>query len=146
MRISAKCRYGVAALIRIAEAPPETLTGILKLSEDLDISKIYLEQVFGKLRHAGIVTAVRGAAGGYRLAMSAGEISLADIVYALEDSFAENSYATVGERSPEIDEVIAERFSELDVKVRKALSEISLESLAKSASEKRNGQEYMFYI
>jgi Rrf2 family protein len=145
MRISAKCRYGIAALITLCNHG-STLTSIFKISEELEISKIYLEQVFGKLKHEGIITSVKGAQGGYKLARAASEITLADIVYALVDGIAENSFETVPEKAPEIDAVISETFTELDDTIKKKLSEISLESLSKKASERKNGQEYMFYI
>jgi Rrf2 family protein len=145
MRISAKCRYGIAALVMLCFRENE-LTSILKISEDLEISKIYLEQVFGKLKHEGIITSVKGAQGGYRLARASAEITLAEIVYALDDGIAECSFETVHERAPEIDDVICDTFTELDAMIKKKLSEITLESLSKKAGEKRNGQAYMFYI
>ncbi|MDR0944469.1 MAG: Rrf2 family transcriptional regulator [Ruminococcus sp.] len=145
MRISAKCRYGIAALITLCCRENE-LTSILKISEELLISKIYLEQVFGKLKHAGVIASVKGAQGGYRLARAASEITLADIVYALDDGMSENSYETTAESAKEIDSVISDTFTRLDAVIKEKLSEISLESLAKKASERKNGQAYMFYI
>jgi Rrf2 family protein len=145
MRISAKCRYGIAALITLCYHG-STLTSIFKVSEELNISKIYLEQVFGKLKHEGIITSVKGAQGGYKLARAASEITLADIVYTLDDGIAENSFETVPEKAPEIDAVISETFTELDDIIKKKLSETTLESLSKKASEGKNGQAYMFYI
>ncbi|MDR0903916.1 MAG: Rrf2 family transcriptional regulator [Ruminococcus sp.] len=146
MRISAKCRYGIAALIALESYHKDTLTSIIKISEDLLISKIYLEQVFGKLKHAGIILSVKGSAGGYKLARSAEEISLADIVNALDDSINEHSYETVRERAPDIDAVINESFMSLDKTIQKTLTEISLESLIEKANEKKSDQAYMFYI
>jgi Rrf2 family protein len=145
MRISAKCRYGIAALITL-DYHGSSLTSILKVSEELGISKIYLEQVFGKLKHEGIIISVKGAQGGYKLARPAAEITLAEIIYALDDGFAEASYETTPNSAPEIDAVLTGAFSELDKLIKKKLSETTLESLSKKVSEKRNGQEYMFYI
>jgi Rrf2 family protein len=145
MRISAKCRYGIAALIALT-FHGSNLTSIFKVSEQLDISKIYLEQVFGKLKHAGIITSVKGSSGGYKLSKPAAEINLAEIVFALEDGFTETSYETVRERAPEIDSVIGETFTELDGTVKKKLSEISLESLSQKAIARQSEQALMFYI
>ncbi|MDR0986667.1 MAG: Rrf2 family transcriptional regulator [Ruminococcus sp.] len=144
MRISAKCRYGIAALIALTYHG-SNLTSIFKISEQLEISKIYLEQVFGKLKHAGIITSVKGSAGGYKLAKNAKDISLAEIVFALEDGFSETSYETV-RSAPEIDNVISEVFTELDAALRKKLSEISLESLSQKAIAGQSEQTFMFYI
>jgi Rrf2 family protein len=145
MRISAKCRYGIAALI-ILDTHGNELTSIIKISEELLISKIYLEQVFGKLKHAGIISSVKGAQGGYKLVKPASAITLSQIVYALDDGFAEAAYETTPDKAPEIDEVLTDTFTELDEMIKKKLSEITLESLSKKVSEKRNGQNYMFYI
>jgi Rrf2 family protein len=147
MRISARCRYGIAALIRLSELSAKSgAVSILTLSEELDISKIYLEQVFAKLRGNGIVTSIKGASGGYKLSKNAADISLRDIVYALEEAFSEKSYETVKEKAPEIDSVIAESFNALDEGIQKMLSETSLETLCKKALDKKSGQAYMFYI
>ena len=85
MKISTKGRYALAAMISLAqqESIPgvETLTA---LSGRLGLSKLYLEQVFSLLRRAELVLSVKGAQGGYRLARSAAEISLWDILEAIE--------------------------------------------------------------
>jgi Rrf2 family protein len=152
MRISAKCRYGIAALIKIAEkstetaADSETLMSVLKLSEELGISKIYLEQVFGKLRHAGILKSVKGASGGYRLARAAEDITLSDIIFTLEDNIAGRADPTVKEQSPAIDNVIAEALVELDICIKKKLSETTLKTLSERAVEHSLGQAVMYYI
>ncbi|MDR0974779.1 MAG: Rrf2 family transcriptional regulator [Ruminococcus sp.] len=146
MRISAKCRYGIAALFMLPPFDGNSLTSIFMVSEELNISKIYLEQVFGKLKHAGIITSVKGSAGGYKLAKDAALINLAEVVNALDDSIAESSYETVRERAPEIDAVITENLTSLDSVIQKTLSEISLESMKKQANDKKFGQAYMFYI
>jgi Rrf2 family protein len=149
MRISAKCRYGIAALIKICEQSGQNwqskLVSILALSEELSISKIYLEQVFSKLRSAGIVASVKGASGGYRLAKAAADTYLAEIVYALDESFSEKNYET-SPSAPEIDGVITDSFNALDECIKKALSETSLESLSRKAIDKKSEQTYMFYI
>ena len=68
MRISAKGRYALAAVVSMAQQYQggEYIT-LLSISEKLGISKIYLEQVFSLLRRSGLVDSVKGAQGGYRL-------------------------------------------------------------------------------
>ena len=58
MRISSKCRYGMAAMISIALSDVECVT-IISISEKLGISKIYLEQVFSLLKRAGLVNSIK---------------------------------------------------------------------------------------
>ena len=85
MRISAKGRYGLAAMAYLAHSynngAPVT---IIRISEKLGISKIYLEQVFSLLKRAGLVHSLKGSQGGYQLSRRPGEISAYDILSAIE--------------------------------------------------------------
>jgi Rrf2 family iron-sulfur cluster assembly transcriptional regulator len=85
MRLTTKGRFAVTAMIDLALRHgdgPVTLAGI---SERQKISLSYLEQLFGKLRRHGIVESVRGPGGGYCLAKGLGEISVADIIQAVDE-------------------------------------------------------------
>lgn len=84
VKISTKGRYGLRAVIDIAmfsEEEPAPLSDIA-IRQNLPIS--YLEQLVAKLRKAGIVNSIRGAKGGYTLAKPAAEISVGDVLRALE--------------------------------------------------------------
>jgi len=85
MRLTTKGRFAVTAMLDLAlrEANgPVTLAGI---SERQSISLSYLEQLFGKLRRAELVDSVRGPGGGYTLARTTEEISVADIISAVDE-------------------------------------------------------------
>lgn len=85
MRLTTKGRFAVTAMIDLAlrqGSGPVTLAGI---SERQKISLSYLEQLFGKLRRHKIVTSIRGPGGGYRLARPMGEISVADVIVAVDE-------------------------------------------------------------
>ncbi len=85
MRISTKGRYAVTAMLDLAmhdQAGPVTLSDI---SRAQDISLSYLEQLFAKLRKRNLVKGVRGPGGGYRLAKVPADISIADIISAIEE-------------------------------------------------------------
>lgn len=85
MRISTKGRYAVIAMMDIAlheQVGPVTLSDI---SQCQGISLSYLEQLFSKLRKNKLVKGVRGPGGGYRLTMPADEISIADIIDAVDE-------------------------------------------------------------
>lgn len=85
MKLSTKGRYAVTALADIAmngRAGPVALTDI---SERQDISVAYLEQLFVKMRRAGLVESVRGRGGGYRLAHEPGEIAISDVMAAVDE-------------------------------------------------------------
>jgi Rrf2 family iron-sulfur cluster assembly transcriptional regulator len=87
MRLTTKGRFAVTAMIDVALRSgdgPVTLAGI---SERQKISLSYLEQLFGKLRRSHLVDSVRGPGGGYCLARSMREITVADIVRAVDEKF-----------------------------------------------------------
>ncbi|HIX58139.1 MAG TPA: Rrf2 family transcriptional regulator [Candidatus Blautia gallistercoris] len=84
MKLSTKGRYGLRAMIDLALYSEEEAVSIQSISGRQNISVSYLEQLMGKLRRAGLVTSVRGAMGGYRLAKPAAEISVGDVLRALE--------------------------------------------------------------
>ncbi|HEY9575245.1 MAG TPA: Rrf2 family transcriptional regulator [Lachnospiraceae bacterium] len=84
MKLSTKGRYGLRALIDLALYSESEPVSIQSISERQKISMSYLEQLVAKLRKAGLVQSVRGAGGGYRLAKSAEEISVGDVLRALE--------------------------------------------------------------
>ncbi|EET59261.1 transcriptional regulator, Rrf2 family [Marvinbryantia formatexigens DSM 14469] len=84
MKLSTKGRYGLRALIDLAVYCGEEAVPISSVAARQGISESYLEQLFAKLRKAGLIISERGAQGGYRLAKPAEEISVGDILRALE--------------------------------------------------------------
>ncbi|MFP5328306.1 MAG: RrF2 family transcriptional regulator [Acidimicrobiia bacterium] len=88
MYISAKADYGLRALLALAAAGGETLKGEA-VAESQHLPVKFVENILVDLRRAGFVKAQRGLAGGYRLARSADEISLAAVIRALEGPLAE---------------------------------------------------------
>ncbi len=85
MRLSTKGRYAVTAMIDLALHQNKRLVSLAEISEIQDISLSYLEQLFSKLRRYNIVEGVRGPGGGYRLARDASDISIADIINAVDE-------------------------------------------------------------
>jgi Rrf2 family transcriptional regulator, iron-sulfur cluster assembly transcription factor len=86
MRLTTKGRFAVTAMIDLAlrqHTGPVTLAGI---AERQKISLSYLEQLFGKLRRNQLVASVRGPGGGYCLARSMGQMSVADIIQAVDET------------------------------------------------------------
>ena len=86
MKLSTKGRYGLRALIDLGLYSETETVSIASIAARQNISESYLEQLIAKLRKAGLVTSVRGAGGGYKLAKPAAEISVGDILRALEGS------------------------------------------------------------
>ena len=84
MKLSTKGRYGLRAMIDLARYSEKEPVSISSIAMRQDISERYLEQLVGLLKKAGLVRSIRGATGGYVLTKSAGEISVGDVLRALE--------------------------------------------------------------
>jgi len=85
MKLSTKGRYAVTAMMDLAihdKYGPVTLS---EISQCQGISLSYLEQLFAKLRKSGLVEGVRGPGGGYRLARSAEQVTVAEIISAVDE-------------------------------------------------------------
>ena len=87
MRISAKADYAVRAAIELARAEEGPTKGDT-IAQAQDIPLKFLENILGDLRHAGIVRSQRGVDGGYWLNKPAAEVSIADIIRAVEGPLA----------------------------------------------------------
>jgi len=84
MRLTAKSEYGLLALIDLAAARDNGPVSVRDLAARRDIPQAFLEQLLATLRRAGLVTAVRGARGGFTLMREPSEITALDVVEALE--------------------------------------------------------------
>lgn len=86
MKLSSRARYGlrICFLLGLSEGEISSLTNLVKQT---DLSPKYLEQILAKLKKNGIVKAKRGADGGYVLSKSTQDISVLDILKALDDDF-----------------------------------------------------------
>ena len=80
MRLTAKGRYAVTAMLDLAVHRNDGPTSLADISERQGISLSYLEQLFAKLRRRQLVKSVRGPGGGYQLSRAAQEIFVAEIV------------------------------------------------------------------
>jgi Rrf2 family transcriptional regulator, iron-sulfur cluster assembly transcription factor len=86
MKLSTKGRYAMVALTDIALQQESALVTLGEISQRQNISLPYLEQLFVKLRRAGLVESVRGPGGGYRLARVASEIRVVDVLTAVDET------------------------------------------------------------
>ncbi len=84
MKLSTKGRYGLRAMIDLARFSEKEPVSISSVAFRQGLSERYLEQLVSLLKKAGLVKSIRGATGGYVLARSADEISVGDILRALE--------------------------------------------------------------
>ncbi len=84
MKLSTKGRYGLRAIIDLAINSENEAVSIQSISQRQGISEPYLEQLMRPLKKAGLINSVRGAGGGYMLAKDPREISVGDVLRALE--------------------------------------------------------------
>ncbi|MDQ2989960.1 MAG: Fe-S cluster assembly transcriptional regulator IscR [Pseudomonadota bacterium] len=85
MRLSTKGRFAVTAMLDLCIRQSRDPVTLAEISGRQSISLSYLEQLFGKLRRHKLVNSVRGPGGGYRLAKDMAQISVADIIVAVDE-------------------------------------------------------------
>jgi len=85
MRLTTKGRFAVTAMIDLAMQGGSEPVTLAEISERQRISLSYLEQLFGKLRRRALVSSVRGPGGGYQLARKAEQLSVAEIIRAVDE-------------------------------------------------------------
>jgi Rrf2 family protein len=98
VRISAKADYAVRAAITLAAAEPETDVAAEAIARSQDIPYKFLEAILTDLRREGVVTSSRGPRGGYRLSRPAGQVTVADVIRAVDGPLV----SVRGERPPDL--------------------------------------------
>jgi len=130
VRLTAKSEYGLLALIDLAAAYDEGPVSTRDIAEAREIPLAFLEQLLATLRREGLVTAVRGARGGFVLAREPHAISALDIVEALEGPLAPtvcDSQAVCGREGACAAEPV---WSRVSTALREVLGEFDLATLA----------------
>ena len=147
MRVTAKGRYALAAMIHLGQQEAGECVPIIHISEKLELSKIYLEQVFALLKRGGLVSSVKGSQGGYKLTQDASNIRVYDIMKATEAAVFEGTKATVEAQAPEIDKAMALKvFEPLDHSIGLMLKSVSLKDLVEEVVNQQDSEGYMFFI
>ena len=143
MKVSSKGRYGLAVLASMAKHEGvNKIVAVVSLSERLEISKIYLEQVFALLKRGGFVTSVKGSSGGYYLAKPPKDITVFDVLSATESAMFEKTEAAISKRDENLERSINENvFNKLDKAVEETLSGITIEDIVNKSVE-----GYMYYL
>jgi Rrf2 family iron-sulfur cluster assembly transcriptional regulator len=139
MRLTTKGRFAVTAMIDLALRKGEGPVTLAGISERQKISLSYLEQLFGKLRRYSLVDSVRGPGGGYCLSRPTGQITVADIVRAVDESF---DATQCGGRENCKDEdrcMTHELWTTLNFKMYEYLTSVTLSDLVDQQTKKAGG-------
>lgn len=143
MRLTTKGRFAVTAMVDLAlrhGKGPVTLAGI---SERQDISLSYLEQLFGRLRRHSLVDSVRGPGGGYTLAKSMDEVSVADIIRAVDEPIDATQCGGKENCRDEHRCMTHDLWVSLNAKIYEYLDSVTLGELVSKQNEKANNLAVM---
>lgn len=147
MKVSTKSRYGVAAMLDIAQHFGEGPVALRSVAERQQVSEHYLEQLMSNLRNAGFVRSVRGAQGGYVLSKDPRLVTVGDIVRAMEGPIApvDCLLAEKGKDNPYCsktqDCIRRNIWLKMGDSITEALDSISLASLCIEAQRKNEDKE-----
>ncbi len=155
MKISTQSRYGLRALFDIAYHSAGLSTQVKDISARQGISPRYIEQIFQKLKRAGIIKSIRGPSGGYYLAKKLDEITVGEIVRATEGNIhlvhctsSRKSARKACERFAQC--VVRDIWKEASERLMSYLDSITLEDLCKDAQargiERVIDKHLMYYI
>jgi Rrf2 family iron-sulfur cluster assembly transcriptional regulator len=146
MRLTTKGRFAVTAMIDLALHQSEDPITLAEISSRQSISLSYLEQLFGKLRRHHIVESVRGPGGGYHLARAADQVTVADIIIAVDEPL---DATQCGGKQNCLDKtkpghaqcMTHELWTTLNAKVVDFLDSVSLKDLVDQQLEKQAGKQ-----
>lgn len=144
MRVSAKGKYALAAMVYLAQSGHDTVKTVARISEELNISKIYLEQVFSLLKRAGLVLSTKGAQGGYRLAMLPEKITAYAVLKACDQALFEKAQPVLSEDHQALNHTLDTVYQKMDEEVKTSLESFTLSDLAEKVAGELNS--YMFFI
>lgn len=131
MRLSTKGRYGLRALVDLATHEEGEAVSLARTAQRQKLSLNYLEQVFGRLRRAGIVAGVKGSNGGFRLTRDMDEITVKEVLEALEGEFSIVEDAGEDTQDPVRNALRELLWDEIDRRVDQFLQEKTLGSLVR---------------
>jgi Rrf2 family protein len=130
MRLSKKAQYGTRALLELAANYDQGYVSLSHIAKEEGISLKYLEQLMMPLRRAGMVESQRGAKGGYRLSRSPSQISVGEVIRALEEPMNPVECLDDSKLCERTERCRARRlWIHLSRSIQKALDEISLEEI-----------------
>ncbi|MBF6058814.1 MULTISPECIES: Rrf2 family transcriptional regulator [Thiomicrorhabdus] len=140
MKLTSKGRYAVTAMIDIALNQEKGAITLSLISDRQGISLSYLEQLFAKLKKADLVSSARGPGGGYRLSKEAADISVSDIIRAVDESVDARKCAGKQNCHGGEECLSHELWSELSENIDSFLKGITLQTIIDKKHNQQNAQ------
>lgn len=141
MRLTTKGRFAVTAMLDLALKAGEGPVSLAEISERQNISLSYLEQLFSKLRRAGLVDSVRGPGGGYTLAQEVHDMTVASIISAVDEPVDATQCSGHGNCMGKSQQCIThDLWTDLNETILEYLSEVTMEQLINNYFEKNMRQ------
>ena len=143
MKLSTRGRYGLRALIDLAVNSETESVSISSIALRQGISEAYLEQLMAKLKKAGLVVSMRGAQGGYKLARPAEQISVGDILRALEGNLDAVQCAGLSEEGCQGAQLCVSKYvwQRINESIARTVDEIKLDTLVEESREAQEKYE-----
>lgn len=135
MRLSLQSQYAICGMFDLAYHGEEGPVQVRVIGERQQIPGRFLEQIFQRLRKAELVRGKRGPGGGYVLARPAAEVTLRDIIEAVEGPLEEALAFAPSSRAPQASERPAFLWLDLVARIQDALDGVNLASLCRQAAE-----------
>jgi Rrf2 family transcriptional regulator, cysteine metabolism repressor len=144
MKISTRGRYGVRLLIDLAEHMSESHVALASIAERQNISARYLEQVAVILRRTGYIRSVKGASGGYTLAMRPSDIVIGDVLRVLEGDMLIVDDLRSGETENKLQRCIRTTvYNRLNDRIANVVDRVTLASMLGTVDP---DESYMYFI
>lgn len=137
MKLSTKGRHAITAMMELALRHTKGPVTLADISVEQSISVSYLEQLFARLRNHGLVTGMRGPGGGYCLRRPATEITIAEILSAVDDAMPARRERIPGEEWPQ--SVIM--WNQLSSRIYDYLNDLSLAEAVNQNSEAKDSEK-----
>jgi len=136
MKLTSKGRYAVTAMLDVAIHAADGPVPLADISERQGISLSYLEQLFSRLRKHGLVHSIRGPGGGYRLGCCSAQISVADVINAVDESINATKCGGKGDCQDGQQCLTHSLWTDLSKRIEEFLKNISLAELVEQRNVK----------
>jgi len=142
VRISMRADYGARAILDLAQRYGNGLAQTADIAARQQIPESYLEQLLTSVRKAGLIRSVRGPAGGHELARAPADVSLGDVLDALEGVSSPTSRMDEGTYSVSNAFVLQDVWSDLMENYRRAVHAITIAELLERSAERESRSMY----